>query len=165
MCSVAVCLELRPETTVGDQLMTRLEIFLANTFFVALVHFLHLFNYFCIHFADHERMYIVQGWRQEAEEVCLHALLENPEGQAQVVGKVEASWKCQKKNKQQETKSNGKFVSFIICTWNSTCTHPCCWWWWWTDGEPPGRPMLKRRSRSYDNIQPWKQWTILLSNG
>jgi len=72
---------------------------------------------------------------------------------------------ARKKNKQQETKSNGKFVSFIICTWNSTCTHPCCWWWWWTDGEPPGRPMLKRRSRSYDNIQPWKQWTILLSNG
>jgi len=54
-------------------------------------------------------MYIVQGWRQEAEEVCLHALLENPEGQAQVVGKVEASWKCQEKktsNKKQKAMAN-----------------------------------------------------------
>jgi len=31
-------------------------------------------------------------------------LLENPEGQAQVVGKVEASWKCQKKKQATRNK-------------------------------------------------------------
>jgi hypothetical protein len=42
-------------------------------------------------------MYIVQVRTPKIEEVCLRALLENPEGQAQVDGKVEGNQSCKKK--------------------------------------------------------------------
>ena len=57
-------------------------------------------------------MYNVQGRRPEIEEVCLLALLENSEGQAQVDGKAEGNWSCKKtSNKKQKTVTNSSLAS------------------------------------------------------
>jgi hypothetical protein len=76
----------------GCSVDDKVHIFL-QTNYVSFMPSFHNFKFMCtLKYTDCKRMCTVQGRRQEAQELCLNALLENSEGQAQVDGKTHSKW-------------------------------------------------------------------------
>lgn len=99
ICFVVICPKMRLVTSgwsYADKVVTQ---FHTNSLFISYhdSSLLDFHVYFGLKCVDRKCMNNVQGRRPNEEKVCLPTLLENVEGQAQVDGKVEGNWMCQKK--------------------------------------------------------------------
>lgn len=117
ICFVVICPKMRLVTSgwsYADKVVTQ---FHTNSLFISYhdSSLLDFHVYFGLKCVDRKCMNNVQGRRPNEEKVCLPTLLENVEGQAQVDGKVEGNWMCQKKsNKKHKTTTNQSPTSFAV---------------------------------------------------